>query len=468
MISNARAIETGIPNLATTRASRSQLQSAVVIGCVFVLAALAAVNFESRSMPIVPGFVPLVAGITTISDLLVAFLLFAQFRVTGMTLLAVAGAAYALSGIWTLGYTASFPGVFDPEIIRANEKVAAWLWVTWHLAFPLMLAGYALADPSLRAASPINSVPRQLRLYLAGVAIVGGLVTLLIFAAGSALPALIIHGKFQSLLSSLRASIVFADVAAAVFLLRHSKELTTVQLALILALLTAMLDAALNFMSTGRYTACWYVGKVEMLLTATIVVVTLAAEISELYRGAAELATIDALTGLENRRSLGSRLTWALGHGRREGVQVAFIMIDIDHFKKYNDAFGHPAGDQCLRRVSSALRAQLQRPNDLLIRFGGEEFVVLLVDTDQAGAQMIAERLRVAVADLLIPHAPEAATEFVTISLGLCVAKAAATRGDELLEIADHALYSAKAAGRNRWVFEGPPRALEAVAQVAI
>ena len=467
MIANVWTTDTGVPNLATTRASRSQLKSAAVIAFVLVLVALAAAGMGSRSAADLPGFLPLVAGITTISDLLAAFLLFTQFRVTGLTLLAVAGAAYALSGLLTVAYTVSFPGVVLPGVIR-TEEIGPWFWVIWHLAFPLMLASYAISDPSLRSASPLDSIPNQLRRYLGGVVIVAGLLILFIFEAGHVLPALILHGKFQPLFSSVRVGIVLADVTAAVLLFRRPKELTTLQLALGLALLTALLDTALNFISSGRYTATWYVGKIEMFLTAMIVVVTLAAEISELYRRAAELATIDALTGLENRRSLGPRLEWALGHGRREGVQVAFIMIDVDRFKNYNDAFGHAAGDQCLRRVSSALRAQLQRPNDLLIRFGGEEFVVLLVDTDQTGAQMLAERLRTAVEDLSIRHAPGAANDVVTISLGICVAKAASTQGRELLDLADRALYAAKAAGRNRWAFEGPPRALEAVTQVAI
>jgi diguanylate cyclase (GGDEF)-like protein len=415
---------------------------------------------------IAPGFIPLVTGIATLSDLLAAFLLFAQYRVTGVTLLAVAGAAYAFSGLITVAYTISFPGFLAPGALSGNDGIASWFWMIWHFAFPLMLAGYAISDPSLRAASPMSFVPHRLRRYLGGVAIVAGLFILLIFWASPVLPAVFIHGRFRPQYSFVRLVIVLADLAAAVLLLRRPRELTTLQLALGLALLTAMLDASLNFVATARFTPCWYVGKVEMLLTSTIVVVTLAAEISELYRRAEALATIDALTGIENRRSLGTRLEWALGHGRREGVQVAFIMIDVDHFKKYNDVFGHAAGDQCLRRVSSALRAQLQRPNDLLIRFGGEEFVVLLVDTDVAGAQTLAERLRSAVEGLSIPSS-RAASGVVTISLGLCVARAAVIRDSDLLELADRALYAAKAAGRNRCAYEAPPRAFEALASVA-
>jgi len=98
-----------------------------------------------------------------------------------------------------------------------------------------------------------------------------------------------------------------------------------------------------------------------------------------------------------------------------------------------------------------------------LIRFGGEEFIVLLVDTDQAGAQTLAERLRTSVEALLIRHAPGVERDVVTVSLGISVAKAASTLGEELLESADRALYAAKAAGRNCWTFEAPPHAIEAI-----
>jgi diguanylate cyclase (GGDEF)-like protein len=464
LIANGWTTDTKIPTLVTTAASPGQIKSAAVIAFVLLSSAVAATCLKSHSAVVAPGFIPLVAGIATISDLLAGFLLFAQFRVTGLRLLAVAGSAYSLTGLLSIAYVVSFPGVFVPGIIWANEQTSAWFWIIWHLAFPLVLASYAISDRSLRAASPLSSTSLRSRYYLGGVAIVAGAFVFLVFAAGPVLPKLVVHGTFEPLFKQVLVPLVIlADIVAVVALLGRPKELTTLQLAIGLALLTATLDAFLNSISTERYSASWYVGKLEMFLTSTIVVVTLVAEISELYRRASELATIDALTGLENRRSLGPRLEWALGHGRREGIQVAFIMIDVDQFKKYNDAFGHAAGDQCLRRVSSALRAQLQRPNDLLIRFGGEEFIVLLVDTDQAGAQTLAERLRTSVEALLIRHAPGVERDVVTVSLGISVAKAASTLGEELLESADRALYAAKAAGRNCWTFEAPPHAIEAI-----
>jgi diguanylate cyclase (GGDEF)-like protein len=129
-------------------------------------------------------------------------------------------------------------------------------------------------------------------------------------------------------------------------------------------------------------------------------------------------------------------------------------MIDIDHFKQYNDRYGHVAGDDCLRRVAGAIAAGARRPADLAARYGGEEFAVILADTDLAGAQAVADRIRAAVAGLDLRHQDNAAGR-VTLSMGLYVGHPAlADRNDPLawVDVADRLLYEAKGAGRNRVV----------------
>jgi diguanylate cyclase (GGDEF)-like protein len=125
-------------------------------------------------------------------------------------------------------------------------------------------------------------------------------------------------------------------------------------------------------------------------------------------------------------------------------------MIDIDHFKQFNDIYGHHAGDRCIQAVASALQSKVQRGQDHLARFGGEEFALLLPHTDLQGALHIAEQMRLAVLDLAIPHRAGAEGQ-VTISLG-CAALSPVHGEDEckLLESADAALYQAKSAGRNQ------------------
>jgi diguanylate cyclase (GGDEF)-like protein len=166
------------------------------------------------------------------------------------------------------------------------------------------------------------------------------------------------------------------------------------------------------------------------------------------------LADSDPLTGLANRRLFEDRLVREYERARRSGAQFALIMADVDHFKLYNDHFGHPAGDECLRRVAGAVESGARRPGDLAARYGGEEFAVILADTDLTGANAVADTIRAAVAALDLPH-PDNPAGRVTLSMGLYVGHPAlAERNDPLawVDVADRLLYEAKDAGRDRVV----------------
>ena len=172
-------------------------------------------------------------------------------------------------------------------------------------------------------------------------------------------------------------------------------------------------------------------------------------------RALSQTAQHDALTGLGNRRHLDESLEKAVSTARRTGAPLAFIMIDVDQFKAYNDRYGHPAGDACLRAVAVALRGNLIRREDEVSRYGGEEFAVVLANARAAEAVAIADRLRLGVRALNLPHAARA-EGIVTISLGVAAMAAgepgAATITDvaTLVAAADDALYRAKASGRDR------------------
>lgn len=127
------------------------------------------------------------------------------------------------------------------------------------------------------------------------------------------------------------------------------------------------------------------------------------------------------------------------------------IMLDIDHFKQFNDKYGHGSGDECLRQVATALAERVSRPGDLIARYGGEEFVAILPHADAAGTRFIAERLVTAVADLKIPHTYSDVADHITISAGAAtISPGRDTTVDTLLQKADQMLYKAKAEGRNR------------------
>ncbi|MBF0381118.1 MAG: diguanylate cyclase [Magnetococcales bacterium] len=166
----------------------------------------------------------------------------------------------------------------------------------------------------------------------------------------------------------------------------------------------------------------------------------------------ASLSIIDSLTGVANRRHFDNFLDQEWRRGIRGSLGMAIIMLDIDHFKKYNDHFGHGEGDECLKKVANALEGSMQRSTDLLARYGGEEFVAVLPQVELDGAEIVAKKMCDAIADLKIDHPTSDTANHVTISLGC--ASIFPTRGSSstpLLDAADQMLYNAKNSGRNQF-----------------
>ncbi|OGS98921.1 MAG: hypothetical protein A3F73_02745 [Gallionellales bacterium RIFCSPLOWO2_12_FULL_59_22] len=161
-------------------------------------------------------------------------------------------------------------------------------------------------------------------------------------------------------------------------------------------------------------------------------------------------AITDALTGAYNRRFFGERFTAEFGRAQRQNIPLSLIMLDVDYFKYYNDSYGHPAGDKVLISVARALKSQLNRPTDVVVRYGGEEFAVILPDSGSEGSQIVAERLRAAVSNLNIPHRESKIADRVTASVGIATCQPDTDCNMAcFLETADTALYSAKHGGRN-------------------
>jgi diguanylate cyclase (GGDEF)-like protein len=162
----------------------------------------------------------------------------------------------------------------------------------------------------------------------------------------------------------------------------------------------------------------------------------------------------DSLTGIANRRHFDDSLKQEWRRALRARRPLALILFDIDYFKQYNDVYGHQAGDECLRAVAGNLARHARRPGDWVARFGGEEFAVVLSETDARGAVHLAEQMRAAIDALAIPHSGSAVGRTVSISAGVAsmVPESASGEPDELVQWADAALYDAKRQGRNRVV----------------
>ncbi len=163
------------------------------------------------------------------------------------------------------------------------------------------------------------------------------------------------------------------------------------------------------------------------------------------------ISTIDALTQISNRHHFNEEMVKVWRQAKRETQYIALILLDVDHFKKYNDNYGHLSGDKCLFEIANAIRNSLYRSGDLCARYGGEEFVVVLPNSDQKGTLKVAESIRLAIEQLEIEHKYGCDTMIVTASIGVSVVKPSSTNSiRELIDQADQALYLAKKQGRNR------------------
>ncbi len=161
------------------------------------------------------------------------------------------------------------------------------------------------------------------------------------------------------------------------------------------------------------------------------------------------LSATDPLTSLHNRRAFDERLGRELARASRLGGELALLIVDVDHFKDFNDRYGHPAGDRALVEVAACMAAALPCAGDFIARLGGEEFAVLLPGSGMDDATTVADTLRREVEALRIPHATSTTAAHVTVSIGVCAASGAGVRLDALMEEADSALYRAKRRGRN-------------------
>jgi len=176
-------------------------------------------------------------------------------------------------------------------------------------------------------------------------------------------------------------------------------------------------------------------------------------------RRLSEVAMHDGLTGLLNRTALEDQVRRLWQHAARDALPVSVVLIDIDHFKAYNDRYGHQAGDRCLREVAAAVkRAARRRPLDLVARYGGEEIIAVLFGADRAHAESVAESILATVTELHIEHMASPTRPHITVSVGVATLEPGAQYSHDLaVQLADRALYAAKENGRDGWSGYRPP-----------
>jgi len=440
-----------------TAAKRHRFAAAIA-ATVLICAALFVWPHAKAQAIVVQPFMPIFATSVTLTAALTAFLLWTQYRASRRFVFAVLASAYAFASISAAIHLIVFPGVFSGTgLLGAGRQTSIWIWLLWHGGFPLLVT-LALAA---RWRPPIDARSEHRRGALAIVASVSLSIAL------SAL-AIVEHGRLPDLVSSTQyyrhltpgPALLIVEAVCAGALVTHAmvtRLKTSMDLWLAIALLAELIDVTLTLAAGARYSVGWYAARLASMASASALLGMLMYETSGLYRKLAEAhralkesSVRDGLTGLLNRAYFDERYRREFALAAESDRPLGVLLVDVDHFKAYNDAFGHLAGDECLRRVAQTLDAQLRYPAGFIARYGGEEFMAVLPDCDRQTGLAIAERLRRAIADLQLP-APSKSAPHVTVSIGhassqfLCGA-----RPQALLAHADAALYRAKAGGRNR------------------
>ncbi|AQA20052.1 hypothetical protein BST95_19210 [Halioglobus japonicus] len=182
-------------------------------------------------------------------------------------------------------------------------------------------------------------------------------------------------------------------------------------------------------------------------------------QLRDARRQLTDLANIDELTGLGNRRMVNTALKAEINRARRTAMPLSVILLDVDYFKAYNDTYGHPAGDEVLQRLADIMQNATSRAGEVVGRYGGEEFILVLPGSSPSSAMRIAERLKEFIAEAAIPHGESQVAGHITVSQGVATVQADAdVTPEDLIKLADTALYKAKASGRDAIVLEDAPR----------
>jgi diguanylate cyclase (GGDEF)-like protein len=391
----------------------------------------------------------------------------------------VLACGYLFTATMTVLHALTFPGLFSAQgLLGAGPQSTVWLYMFWHGGFPVFILLFSRLQHAEFAADA--SLARMARYFVRwgaasiALALVFGMVAV---DGHDWLSPLLVNGKYSATMLVVM-PVVWSLSGLALLALWRMRRSTVLDLWLMVVMCAWLIDIALSAMLNGsRFDLGFYVGRIYGLAAANFVLMVLLVENGALYVNLMQMANemrrlsgTDALTGLANRRTFDAALDQEWRRALRKKSTLSLLMIDIDYFKHYNDAYGHLQGDACLREVAGVLGRFSRRAGDLSARYGGEEFVVLLPLTDGNEACLVGQEICQALAALCLPHSHSAVASHVTVSIGVGVVGCAArtmertegadpaadidvTAGDAsadlLLECADQALYRTKSSTRN-------------------
>ena len=414
------------------------------------------------------GFLGAYGTAVFLLEIISAILLFAHYRQTSLMTFAVLSMAYfwvAILAPVQVSLLSDSLSLFS--LITASNGDAAWIWIAWHLGFPILVTAAMLLDGSYPIR--VKHTWRWAAGLFGGLLLVAGFVLTATLLSWFELPSLISPSRdFSDQLSLIYGpAVMFTCALALTIVVVKGKFENSIYSWLALAMLAALCEAVVVIYSGARFSYGWYAARVLSVISSSAVVIALLIENIHLQHKVVRqnltlkrMATMDELSGLANRRELDQRLRAEIKRAMRERTPISLIMLDVDHFKKFNDNHGHVTGDLCLKHVASCLQRNILRHTDLAARYGGEEFAILLPNTEEQDAADLAEHIRKTIA--FSPILLEGDTMLsVTASFGVaCLIPNRLEDASELLTTADAALYAAKGAGRN--CVQRPPQSWHA------
>lgn len=442
----------------------SSLEKRLAVGVAFLMIAVtcAIAPFARTQSVEMRGFLPMVCAVVIICEAFTAIILYKWFRVTRHAPTAVLSIAYAVSAIYALLYIVTFPDVFAATgLLGAGTQTSPWVYVCSRAYFLMLVIVFAGWEASSKP-HDFTSQRLKLRLLVAAVTVLSVGTLLLITAGYEHLPVILSGMSYTATWRYLIAPVVLAlNVAALLTIVIKTKLRRSVHLWVAVVTLGFMCDFLVSgVLSGGRFTLGWYFSRVQWLFAS---VAFMGALISNLNRILIKLTSrnerlfdesiTDELTGLLNKRGYNERLDAAFSAAQRSSRPLALLLLDVDHFKNYNDSYGHVEGDAALAKVAKVVRLYCQRGSDVAARVGGEELAVILPDSGESGALALGERLRRGIEILGLPQGHGEAYDVVTVSVGVISTENCAIADTETLRCrCDAALYQAKRTGRNRVV----------------
>ncbi len=443
----------------STHESARPIYAAGFVAGLIVLAVIALLPEARMPLPVIQPFLPMYVTTVFLIDGMTAYLLIIQYRSSREPFLGSLAGAYGFVMVVAAVQVLIFPGAFSAGgLLGAGPQTAPWMWLVWHTGYPVFVLA-ALAVQAMRLHAEGSEGLRR----VSGMLMIGGplaalLLAWIVIGGRGRLPQLIAGNAYHTRADFEAWPVVAsANVMAMAACLWITRLRDLLSLWVGVALLTSIGDAVLMLCAGARYTLGWYAGQLLSVVSSSVVLCVLIFEFAQLYDrlltssiGLTERALYDGLTGAFNRGYFIEQFPREMRRAVREQTPLSLLMIDVDHFKSYNDVRGHQMGDACLVAIVGAIRKATRRPGDFIARYGGEEFALVLPRTDSAGAKVMAEAVRAEIRELALRRG-EMALGLVTASLGIATFDPAvdAYEAEELVRRADLALYQAKHDGRD-------------------